>query len=679
MYNEQIDNRVEQPVQSAPNSAVPTEPSLFTQSDVLHFVNCRKWARFVSAFAPELHAVNLTVPDPDHLNGHDIYWFARFFGNSRLPENLRKALITLETAADPANEDRLYSILTRRFPQDNFGHLHPLDRALELWFNAREELAPFQPNPPASATEAQTSTNPLAPSGTEGNHHEDGESQSGMNNHEQNPAPANLLGNPIENHVALPDTNALVENGNTIPVETPNPPSAEPQSQIENQKSNIVNPSDEEEYHSVWSHMGKPPPPPESDQSVVDRLAPLAAFDYDRVRKFEASKLNIRVEVLDREVLRRQNELRDEREFQAVLATLYTPEPWPEPVDAPAVFDEISSRFKLYLVLPPGAADVFALWAGQTHVFRAFDQTPRLNLYSPVSGCGKTTAMELLSTFVPRAVRTENLRAAVIFRLVHSCQPTLLLDELDTYLAQEEELRGILNAGHRRGATVYRCKGEVGFHKYQAFAPAALAGIGNLPATLHNRSIQIRLTKAKPGELPAHFTSSNIETETLLARKLARWAQDNFEPLKKIRPVLPPNAYNRLGDNWRPLFAIAEAVGGDWPARALAAFNHLTDLSDPAMLEATPELLLADIRQVFADTGLTRIRSRQLLALLWKIPDRSWLTAGKNKGPISEMWLASQLARFGITSHTFRFDGQAAKGYLLTDFGEAFAKLEHVD
>src|SRR3954471_9756204 len=198
MYNDHIENRVEQPVQTAPNSTVPTEPSLFTQPDVLHFINCRKWARFVSAFAPELRAANLTVPDPDHLNGHDIFWFARFFGNSSLPENLRKALLTLETAADPANEDRLYSIITRRFPQDNFGHLHPLDRALELWFNAREELAPFEPTPPAPPSET-TSTNPLAPSGTEGNHHEDGEWQSGMDNHEQNPAPANPFENQIEN------------------------------------------------------------------------------------------------------------------------------------------------------------------------------------------------------------------------------------------------------------------------------------------------------------------------------------------------------------------------------------------------------------------------------------------------------------------------------------------------
>src|SRR3954471_9443301 len=249
MYNDHIDNRVEQPVQSAPNSTVSTEPSLFTQPDVLHFINCRKWARFVSAFAPELHAANLTVPDPDHLNGHDIFWFARFFANPKLPDNLRKALLTLETAADPTNEDRVDRILTRRFPQDNFGHLHPLDRALELWFAAREELAPFDPHPPTPPAETDTSTTPLpSPSAPEATQHQNGQSQSRMDNHEKNPAPANLPGNQIENHpepspavspqienqklqtenhLAVPASAATIEHGNNAEIATSIPASAE--------------------------------------------------------------------------------------------------------------------------------------------------------------------------------------------------------------------------------------------------------------------------------------------------------------------------------------------------------------------------------------------------------------------------------------------------------------------
>jgi len=51
----------------------------------------------------------------------------------------------------------------------------------------------------------------------------------------------------------------------------------------------------------------------------------------------------------------------------------------------------------------------------------------------------------------------------------------------------------------------------------------------------------------------------------MLCRKLARWAQDNFAALQACDPPMPPGAYNRVADNWRPIFAIAQIAGGDWP------------------------------------------------------------------------------------------------------------------
>src|SRR5206468_8863417 len=104
---------------------------------------------------------------------------------------------------------------------------------------------------------------------------------------------------------------------------------------------------------------------------------------------------------------------------------------------------------------------------------------PRLNLSSPEAGCGKTTTLDLLATMAPRALRTENLTAPVLFRLIDQHQPTLLLDEVDAYLPGAEELRGLLNAGHKQGACAYRCEG-VGnsVRAFKAFAPAVLSGIG---------------------------------------------------------------------------------------------------------------------------------------------------------------------------------------------------------
>ena len=121
------------------------------------------------------------------------------------------------------------------------------------------------------------------------------------------------------------------------------------------------------------------------------------------------------------------------------------------------ILDQVRQRFDHYLILPPGASVALTLWTAHAHCFTAFRLTPRLNLQSPEAGCGKTTTLDVIASLVPRPVRTENLTAPILFRLVDQSQPTLLLDEVDAYLPQAEELRGLLNAGHKRGACAYRC------------------------------------------------------------------------------------------------------------------------------------------------------------------------------------------------------------------------------
>jgi hypothetical protein len=269
--------------------------------------------------------------------------------------------------------------------------------------------------------------------------------------------------------------------------------------------------------------------------------------------------------------------------------------------------------------------------------------TPRLNLYSPEPDCGKTTTLDLIATMAPRPLRTENITAPVLFRLVDQLQPTLLLDEVDAYLPQAEELRGLLNAGHKRGACAYRCEGEHNaVRPFKAFGPAALAGIGQLPGTLFDRSIRILLLPAQPDQLPARFDGMHIETETELARKLARWAQDNLAVLQACNPPLPPAAFNRVADNWRPLFAIAQVAGGDWPQRALQAFSHLNAPKDgaPHSAPSVDIKLLADIRQIFSQSGAACISTKDLLASLQTLHPMQ-LSTHTLGTPQSLAWLAS--------------------------------------
>ncbi len=343
--------------------------------------------------------------------------------------------------------------------------------------------------------------------------------------------------------------------------------------------------------------------PKESEQECFERLAKLTPTDYDRCRVSEAARLGIRVATLDAEVAACRPKTADDG-AQGFAVDLPSVEPWPHPVDGGKVLSEVAAAFSRYVALPVGAADALALWTAHAHAFEAFVHTPRLNCCSPEKGCGKTTALDVAASMTPRPLRTESMTAAVLFRLVQEHKPTLLLDEVDSYLNEAEELRGLLNAGHKRGARAYRVEGEsLQVRGFNAFAPAALAGIGDLPGTLHDRSIVIRLVRAKPGEVAARFDSRRTHAETGLCRKLARWTADNFTKLEACDPHLPETAFNRLGDNWRPLFAIAEVAGADWPQRAAGAFATLTS-GDDLDAQGIGATLLADIAAVFVNVAI---------------------------------------------------------------------------
>ncbi len=56
---------------------------------------------------------------------------------------------------------------------------------------------------------------------------------------------------------------------------------------------------------------------------------------------------------------------------------------------------------------------------------------------------------------------------------------------------------------------------------------------------------------------------------------MARWGQDHAAGVAAIDPEVPTGLHDRAVDNWRPLLALSEAVGGEWPTRARAAARAL--------------------------------------------------------------------------------------------------------
>ncbi len=404
------------------------------------------------------------------------------------------------------------------------------------------------------------------------------------------------------------------------------------------------------------------------------QLAKLPLAEYDRQRKTEAKRLGIRAGTLDAEVARRRETTTDAN-MQGQAVELADLELWPSPVDGAKVLAEIGETITKYVVLPGGAIDFLPLWVAHAHACTAFLHSPRLNIQSPEKRCGKTTLRDVLATLVPRPLATENLSTAVLFRLINKHQPTVLADEYDAWLHDNEELRGLLNAGHKRGARAYRCEGENNeVRGFNVFAPVVLAGIGNLPGTLHDRSIVVKLVRAKPGEVKAGFDSRRTQAETELCRKLARWCADNAKQIEASDPTLPGGAFNRLADNWRPLFAIAEIAGADWPQRLARAFALLTTQED-ADANGIGAMLLADIQAAFKDAAADRMFSKSLVECLVAMSDRPWNEIrGKTQKPITENWLAHRLRGFGVSPKTLRIVSDRAKGYELRDLTEAFER-----
>src|SRR5205807_419727 len=191
-----------------------------------------------------------------------------------------------------------------------------------------------------------------------------------------------------------------------------------------------------------------------------------------------------------------------------------------------------------------------------------------------------------------------------------------------------------------------------------------------LPPTLRDRSIVIPLVAAPEGKLPVPFDPLDIKAETLLARKIARWVKDNFAALAACKPDLPPSAFNRLADNWRPLLAIAQIAGGHWPDLARNAFNQLTAKPKSQDLVLA---LLSDLRQIFSKSGSPRLFSSALVDSLCALPNHIWQKTNQGGKPINENWLRRQLDTFGVAPRRMLIGNRRAQGYHFEHIAKALS------
>jgi putative DNA primase/helicase len=409
---------------------------------------------------------------------------------------------------------------------------------------------------------------------------------------------------------------------------------------------------------------------PPDEGALVKALASKDHTEYDRLRAEVADTLGIRVGTLDDKVEASRKKIEDDKANGALPH--WHVEPWPEPVDGDALLDSLRRLFRRYIVLPPGADIALPLWTLHAWTYDAGDISPFLVLVSPTKRCGKTSVLILLYWLTPRSELSANITSSVLFRYIEAVRPTLLIDEADSFVKDNEELRGILNSGHTRtGANVLRNVEVNGEHRPQRFstwAPKAIATIRKLADTLEDRGVTVMLQRKPPMAKVERLRRRDSQEFEDLRRQAARWAADNFERLKDPEPFVPEALNDRAADNWRPLLAIADLGGGEWPDRARAA--ALT-LSGESAGETLGVELLKDIRLAFGDADA--IRSADLVAELAKDPERPWADWRHGRA-LTQNQLGRLLSSFGICSQTVHIPGvKDAKGYTRAHFEEAWA------
>jgi hypothetical protein len=342
-----------------------------------------------------------------------------------------------------------------------------------------------------------------------------------------------------------------------------------------------------------------------------------------------------------------------------------------------SLLDELVAYLRSYMVTTLAQAHATALWVAHTHALEAFEATPFLAVTSPLKRCGKSRLFDVVELVVARPWRAVMPSEAVLFRKIDTATPTLLLDETDAIFnaknTNTEPLRALLNAGNRRGTHVPRCVGpRMDLQDFKVFCAKALAGIGELPDTITDRSIVIRLARKRRDESVNRWRKreASVFAEPL-HQALASWAQDAVAYLETARPDIPDVLDDRAEEAWEPLLAIAELAGGEWPGRARMAALQLS--AGEQRDEALGVRLLSDIRDVFASREADRLPSADLAYALCELEESPWGDLyGKR---LDARGLARRLKPFEVVPRTIRLDdGKTPKGYLLEQFADAFAR-----
>jgi len=350
-------------------------------------------------------------------------------------------------------------------------------------------------------------------------------------------------------------------------------------------------------------------------------------------------------------------------------------------VDGARLLDEILDLLKAYFHFGSASQSIIvALWIAHTYLYDLFSWTPYLAVTSPTKRCGKSRLLEILGYLVRRPRAISNITVAALFRSIEKHTPTILFDETDATFKGDPEMqqaiRGVLNAGAKRGGCVTRVVGQgkdMDVQDFNVFCPKVLSGIGYLPDTVMDRSIILRIQrKPKSVKLPKIREKSFREITDPLRSRLESWTARIRPTLEGVEPNMPDGLDDRKEDGAEVLLSIADEAGGPWAERARKALVLVCGTTQIDEEDYRVQLL-GDIRTLFEDVSTDLVTSEFLIENLRRMEDRPWATWGKRGQGLTPHALGKMLREFEIQTCQHWLDGKKMRGYPVSDFNAVFS------
>jgi len=409
------------------------------------------------------------------------------------------------------------------------------------------------------------------------------------------------------------------------------------------------------------------------DDAKISALAELSQVAYAKRRVEAATDLGITVKDLDKAVGKKRSQI--EAEHVQMLYPHWEVEPWDGAVDGGILLQMLVKKIRRHVVMSPDQALAVALWVMLTWIHEtAAVHSPLLLVTSAEPNSGKSTLIGMIEFLARRSLLSVSITGPALFRSIEKWQPTFAIDEADTVLVNNEDLKEVINSGWTRGQNAIRCDPETNEPRpYSTFCPKALGMKGRrLPDTTLSRAIIIEMKRKLPNETAVDFDHVDDAEFTKLRRQLARWANDHAALLAKAVPEIPPGFHNRVKANWKLLLAIAEKVGGEWKRHAWQAAGAIEEIK--ATFESSIGVTLLEAIRIMFEPDVDCLLSRTIIDKLVADPEQPWVEYKRGKA-ITQKQLAGLLGQFQIISGTVHPpDIASGKGYRRQQFEEAFGR-----